>query len=1024
MAAEKILVFHKDASVLKGLSQSLSSLGFSVISSSNVDYTLELAKQEKPHFLIWGDDLSLSAKKSLRGLKDSELGESLSIFAVGNGKDINLYDRVEAQHYGIDDFIPDMKDVAQIQSRIHFHQRYITQIRSNSDKVKRFKRLSESTLSLMLSRGITNVCEILNDFFVKAYPLKFHILAVKTSEHGDYDYFNFSNSNRKKLTNVDKVRRDPVWQGKILGAENLKSGPVTDSQLLSEFKSWGFEFNRAYQFILTMRGKSIGVMLFALPDGVEIDAEEDSLLTALFQSASQRLTEVKRIYSLQRDGTKKVPEVKSYFTKPSEDEILALLSKLLMGQLQPDITLYINYHEGFKFLYPKYCFKGDDRKNLFEKDKPPVLLLKDFQVFDNVLQNKKTLITDMKRSASGQQLKKLPGLDSLDIQNVIILPLMGAQTIQGFFVIGRLSFLEKFSNREIQESEKLIKQGAGALEEDQILRNAKLTVKQLNRIFSLGSELTLDLTLDKLLEKVCVAIRRTLGWNVVILDLKDQFEDTFTNMQILGINDKEYKKMLDMEGYPPFSNKLDISFPLSNSYFYDHKQKYSDEEPSQKKNFEDQIGSEWNDKDWIYVPIKSRGHLLGVLSLNDPVERKRPTFERISSVEYFANQAAVIIENYELIEGVKSSELKYRLLAETMTMGLVTCEPDRKILYMNQSLATLLKYESPEEMIGQKLCDFTETNSKPKLIKAVHDILQGDKTLDEERDDTEGVELELLAKDGEEIPFMVYMSPFYQHGKKVGFFSVLSDLRNQKKIERLKADFNSMIVHDLRSPLNIIQGYVDIVRTEVVGTVTEEQAELLTIAKENVFKVLKLIDNFLTASKLEAGHFQIEPSINSMNGMIDTLWDHYQVLANEKKIKLVKDLDENLPLFSFDKFRVEQVVRNFLSNALKFTPPEGSITIMTKLKKAKSDMSKDMQMHADISVTDTGVGIPDDELNKVFNKYEQTEAGKDASLKGTGLGLAICREIVDLHSGEVWVKSVLHQGSTFGFSLPIQALKI
>jgi signal transduction histidine kinase len=268
------------------------------------------------------------------------------------------------------------------------------------------------------------------------------------------------------------------------------------------------------------------------------------------------------------------------------------------------------------------------------------------------------------------------------------------------------------------------------------------------------------------------------------------------------------------------------------------------------------------------------------------------------------------------------------------------------------------------------------------------------------------------------------MSPFYQHGKKIGFFGVLSDLRNQRKIERLKADFNSMIVHDLRSPLNIIQGYVDIVRTEVVGTITEEQAELLTIAKENVFKVLKLIDNFLTTSKLEAGHFQIEPTINSLNGMIDTLMDHYQVLANEKKIKLVKDLDDNLPLFSFDKFRVEQVVRNFLSNALKFTPPEGTITITTKLKKQKDLDSKDMQMYAEIVVLDTGVGIEKEELNKVFNKYEQTEAGKDASLKGTGLGLAICREIVDLHNGSVWVDSVLHEGSRFGFSLPIEAVKI
>jgi PAS domain S-box-containing protein len=463
---------------------------------------------------------------------------------------------------------------------------------------------------------------------------------------------------------------------------------------------------------------------------------------------------------------------------------------------------------------------------------------------------------------------------------------------------------------------------------------------------------------------------------------------------------------------------------MSNSYFYDHKLKYTDNSPSLKDEFDYLIGSEWNDEDWIYVPIVSRGKMLGVISLNDPVERRRPNEERIRSVEYFANQAAVLIENYELVEGVKSSELKYRLLAETMTMGLVTCDPNRKIIYVNQSFSQILKYDAPENMIGNDLGDYCVPNTKHKLIKAAHEILKRDDDSPEQNDSSQGYEMEFVAKDGEEIPFMIYMSPFYQHGKRIGFFGVLSDLRNQRKIERLKADFNSMIVHDLRSPLNIIQGYVDIVRTEVVGSITEEQAELLTIAKENVFKVLKLIDNFLIASKLEAGHFQIEPSINSLNGLIETIWDHYQVLANEKKINLEKDLDDNLPLVSFDKFRVEQVVRNFLSNALKFTPPEGTITLTTKLNKQKNTETKDIQMLADVVVKDTGVGISKEELNKVFNKYEQTEAGKDASLKGTGLGLAICREIVELHNGNVWVESELHQGSSFGFSLPIQAVKI
>jgi len=1024
MAETKVLLYNKDSSALKKLSQSLGDPQYSIISSSDLQYTLELARQEHPQFLIWGDALNSQTKKAIRTLKQTESGAGLSIIAVGDANHSELSQRVEAQQYGIDDFIPDFDDATEIQTRIQFHKKYINQIRFSQNKINRFKKLSEVTLSLMLSRGIVRIGELLNDFFVTAYPLRFHAIAVDVANTADFDYFNFSYNGSRNEPDLDTIRKDQIWKNHFIASTELVKGEIAEANVIKTLHKWGIDLETVYQYPLEPRGKTVGVVLFALENGASIDEEEEMMLSALSKSAAQRLTEVKRIYSLDRDGTKQNSVEKNYFEKPSEEEVLELLCKYIISSLHPDVCLYLNYHEGFKFLSPKYCYFGDEPNNLFEKDKPPVLMVKDYAVFETVIDGKKTFIYDLKQNKSAAELKKMPGLDQLEINHIIVTPLLVGKTIQGFFILGRESFLKKFSRSEIQESERLINQAASALEEDQILKAAKLTVKQLDRIFDLGTQLTLNLSLDDILKKICNAIRRTLAWNVVILDIKSTYDDTFSNLQILGLKDEDYENLLKSTGYPPFESRLSVSFPIGKSYFYDHKLKYSEHSPSLKEEYESQIGSEWNDDDWVYVPIVSRGNLLGVISLNDPVERRRPTEERIRSVEYFANQAAVLIENYELVEGVKSSELKYRLLAETMTMGLVTCDPNRKIIYVNQSLAQLLKFESPDDMINGDLGDFCVPNSKLKLIKAAHELLAKDKETIEKEDASQGHEMELLAKDGEEIPFMIYMSPFYQHGKKIGFFGVLSDLRNQRKIERLKADFNSMIVHDLRSPLNIIQGYVDIVRTEVVGTITEEQAELLTIAKENVFKVLKLIDNFLTASKLEAGHFQIDPTINSLNGMIETLLDHYQVLANEKKIKLNKDLDDNLPLISFDKFRVEQVVRNFLSNALKFTPPEGTITITTKLKKEKDVGSDDMQMYAEIVVEDTGVGIEKEELNKVFNKYEQTEAGKDASLKGTGLGLAICREIVDLHNGNVWVDSVLHQGSRFGFSLPIEAVKI
>ena len=1024
MAETKILLYHKDSTALKKLSQSLGGSQYSIISSSDLQYTLELVRQEHPHFLIWGDTLNAQTKKTIRTLKQTESDSGLSIFAVSDASHSEQAQREEAQQYGVDDFISEFNNVTEIQSRIQIHKKYVIQIRFTQNKINRFKKLSEVTLSLMLSRGVVKIGELLNDFIVSAYPLRFHAIAIDVTNSSDFDYFNFSNSRQGKEPDVQRIKSDPIWKNHFIASTELIKGEIAEANVLKTLHNWGIDLETVYQYPLEPRGKTVGVLLFSLEDGASIDDEEEMMLEALSKSAAQRLIEVRRIYSLDRDGTKHKPAEENYFEKPSEEEILERLCKYVINSLHPDVCLYINYHEGFKFLYPKYCYYGDEPDNLFRKNKPPVLMVNDFSIFDYIIEGKKTFIFDLKLDKPAADLKKLPGIDQLEVNHIIAIPLLVGQKVQGFILLGRESFLKKFSRSEIQDAERIVHQAASALEEDQILKTAKLTVKQLDRIIDLGTQLTLDLTLEDILKKICNAIRRTLAWNVVILDIKSSYDESFSNIQILGLKDQDYKNLLKLTGYPPFKSRLDVSFPISNGYFYDHKLKYSEHSQSSQEEFENLIGSEWNDNDWIYVPIISRGNLLGVISLNDPVERRRPNEERIRSVEYFANQAAVLIENYELVEGVKSSELKYRLLAETMTMGLVTCDPNRKIIYVNQSLAQLLKYDSPDDLINRDLADFCLANSKHKLIKAAHDLLSLDKESADDIDQSQGHEIELVAKDGEEIPFIIYMSPFYQHGKRIGFFGVLADLRNQRKIERLKADFNSMIVHDLRSPLNIIQGYVDIVKTEVVGPITEEQAELLTIAKENVFKVLKLIDNFLIASKLEAGHFQIEPSINSLNGLIETLWDHYQVLANEKKIKLDKSLDDNLPLLSFDKFRVEQVVRNFLSNALKFTPPEGIITITTRLKRQKDVASGDLQMFAEVVVKDTGVGISKEELSKVFNKYEQTEAGKDASLKGTGLGLAICREIVELHNGNVWVESELHQGSSFGFSLPIKAVTV
>jgi PAS domain S-box-containing protein len=1023
MSTTQAVLLIQDLSYAEKLTNSLYGLGYDSFLTSNINECLDLTVNVRPQILIWGETLDIHSKKRIREIKNSEFGNSLTVIALSNAERVELYEKIEAQHYGIDDIIQKDVDFAELKSRIYMHRTYAKYLEHSTKKINRYRQLSDITFNLMLSQGLDNLFELGTDYLTQVHADHYLLFCVYTPTLDEFSYFNINPLKLKKEVNVEEIRTHPIWQEYFLSKPVLEMEEISALPLLKCFLDWGFDFEKIQQLPLQYKGKTLGVLLLCLSAGKMIDPDEQLMLTAFTQALAYRITEIRRFYGLDRHAKKVVTDVSSFLQRPADDEILSYLSQQLNALLQADICLFMNYNEGFRFLYPKLLYQGESTINQLEKEKPPVLLIKDFPTFENALVEKKRLILDLVRQDTAIDLKNLPGFHNFNLKSIVIFPILIAQTVQGFFVVGRESIIKKFTRQELDSTEQLIKIATESLEENDILRQAKLTVKQLERIFELGMELTLDVSIDTILKKICTAIRRTIGWNVVLLDIKDPYKGTFKTVNILGIKDSDYQAMIKSSPQPIFEQRISSALKIANSYFFDHTQAHGVDNNQKYKSYQQIVGTEWNDQDWIYVPISSRGNILGMLSLNDPVERLRPSEDRLRSVEFFANQAAVVIENAQLFEQLKSSELRYRILAETMTMGLVTCDLKGRILYVNNSLTRILKYNSKEDLLQKKIYDLSEPNSVHKMEKEVIRTISADGLPDKTADNA-GVEIELIARDEEHIPFMMYTSPLYQQDQRAGFFGVLSDLRNQKKIERLRSDFNSMIVHDLRSPLNIIQGYIDIVRTEVVGKINEEQTELLGIAKENVFKLLRLIENFLIASKLEAGHLEIQPELNSINSMLETIYEHFQILVKEKDIKFIKELDHNIPYLSFDKFRLEQVMRNYLSNALKFTPQGGTIRISSDLKKVQNELTHDVDLYVDVTVTDSGVGISEKEIDKIFNKYEQTEAGKDASLKGTGLGLAICREIIELHKGEVWVKSKLNEGSSFGFTLPIQKIII
>jgi signal transduction histidine kinase/CheY-like chemotaxis protein len=231
-------------------------------------------------------------------------------------------------------------------------------------------------------------------------------------------------------------------------------------------------------------------------------------------------------------------------------------------------------------------------------------------------------------------------------------------------------------------------------------------------------------------------------------------------------------------------------------------------------------------------------------------------------------------------------------------------------------------------------------------------------------------------------------------------------------LEKLKADFTAMIVHDLRAPLTAIISAGAIVEDGLVGPVNPDQKHWLAKIGASSRNLLALINDFLDLSKIEAGRLEIIKEQVDLAALIQATIDDYGPLAREKKIAFAGRIDPPFPPIQADPGRLGQIFANLVSNAIKFTGAGGAIEI---------GAARTGDQEARIWVKDSGVGIPAHEIGQLFEKYRQTQSGKTSKHKGTGLGLVICKMIVESHGGKIWAESEAGKGTTFFFTLPVGA---
>lgn len=243
----------------------------------------------------------------------------------------------------------------------------------------------------------------------------------------------------------------------------------------------------------------------------------------------------------------------------------------------------------------------------------------------------------------------------------------------------------------------------------------------------------------------------------------------------------------------------------------------------------------------------------------------------------------------------------------------------------------------------------------------------------------------------------------------------------EAELERTRSDFMAMLVHDLRSPLIGVKSVVELLQDADKGTpLTDDHFELLNSAHASARKLLELISDFLDVSKYEGGNIDFDRQNVPVSSFIDPIVRQMEYQFRQKNVSVSTVMEEGVPEVYVDARKTEQVVMNFLSNALKFTKSGGKIEVGVQAVTEQETRDKEPvdQRYVKITITDNGVGIAKEEIPNLFERYRQTSSGKAVKQKGTGLGLVICKLIVEAQGGHVGVESQPGVKTTFFFTLP------
>jgi len=380
-------------------------------------------------------------------------------------------------------------------------------------------------------------------------------------------------------------------------------------------------------------------------------------------------------------------------------------------------------------------------------------------------------------------------------------------------------------------------------------------------------------------------------------------------------------------------------------------------------------------------PVMIDGNKHVIVAIDDITERKKAENERLLAEE------------------------KYRMIFENSAAAITLVDEQEQLISWNTYMEGLLDF-SGEDLYLRPIQSLYPEGEWQRI--RTFDVRQ--------KGMQHHLETKMIKKDGSVIDVDISLSVLKDsEGNTTGSIGIIRDITERKQAEEklketmeLKAQFISTVSHELRTPLAALKEGIGIVLDGIVGEINEKQKKFLIIAKRNVDRLGALINDVLDFQKLDAGRMNLDIQDNDIEKIVSEVHETMTLFANKNKVDLVSELSENLPNAKFDRAKITQVLINLISNAVKFTPENGKASINVQHQNEELV----------ICVHDTGLGIPKEELPKIFERFYRVKR-PDKQIQGTGLGLAIVHKIVIMHGGRIEVESEVNQGTTFTVYLPL-----